>query len=60
MSKFKLNQNGQGLTEYITLLVLVSLVAVGAAKTLGTTIQKKIKKAREHIHQDITFEDVNK
>ena len=39
----KLDQDGQGLTEYITLLVLVALVAVGAAKTLGTTVKEKFK-----------------
>ncbi len=53
-----LNDKGQGLTEYITLLVLVSLVAVGAAKTLGTTVKQKIQTARSHIHSDINFDDV--
>ena len=54
----KLNQDGQGLTEYITLLVLVALVAVGAAKTLGSTVKEKIQTARRHIHSDINFNDV--
>jgi Flp pilus assembly pilin Flp len=54
-----LDNKGQGLTEYITLLVLVSLVAVGAAKTLGTTVKEKIRRARSHIHSDISFENVN-
>lgn len=57
--KFKFNnEQGQGLTEYITLLVLISLVAVGAAKSMGTTIRAKIQTARRHINQDINFDDV--
>jgi Flp pilus assembly pilin Flp len=52
------NNSGQGLTEYITLLVLVSLVAVGAAKSLGKSVREKIKTARSHINSDINFNDV--
>jgi len=53
-----LDEKGQGLTEYITLLVLVSLVAVGAAKTVGTTVRNKLETARKHINQDINFDNV--
>ncbi len=53
-----LNEKGQGLTEYITLLVLVSLVAVGAAKSVGSTVRNKLETARRHINQDINFDDV--
>jgi Flp pilus assembly pilin Flp len=53
-----LDEKGQALTEYITLLILVALVAVGSAKTLGTTINKKIQTARKHISSDINFDDV--
>ncbi len=53
-----LNNKGQGLTEYITLLVLVSLVAVGATKSVGKLIREKIETARRHINSDINFDDV--
>jgi Flp pilus assembly pilin Flp len=52
------DEKGQGLTEYITLLVLVSLVAVGAAKSVGTTVRNKLETARRHINQDINFDEV--
>lgn len=55
---FELDQKGQSLTEYIILLVLVSLVAVGAAKSVGKTIRAKIETARSHILSDINFNDV--
>jgi len=60
MRKFSLgrDEKGQGLTEYITLLVLVSLVAVGAAKSMGKHVRDKIRTARDHINTDINFNDV--
>lgn len=42
----------------MTLLVLVSLVAVGAAQGLGKQIKKKIKTAREVISREINFKDL--
>lgn len=52
------NESGQGLTEYITLLVLVALVAVGATQSLGKKIREKIKTATSHVNSDINFENV--
>jgi len=51
----KLNKNGQGLTEYITLLLLVSVISIVAAKSLGNTIKSKIQQAREHINSDLSL-----
>ena len=53
-----LNEEGQGLTEYLTILILVSLVAVGAAKGLGKLVREKIETAKRHISSDINFEGV--
>jgi Flp pilus assembly pilin Flp len=44
-------QRGQGLTEYLILMVLISLVSIAAVKSLGGTIQRKLQMAREHINQ---------
>lgn len=43
-------RSGQGLTEYIILLVLISLVSIAAVRSLGGTIQRKIQMAREQIN----------
>jgi len=51
------NQKGQGLTEYLILLILISVVSITAARTLGSTIKNKIQLAREHINQDISLEN---
>ena len=51
-----LNQSGQGLTEYITLLLLISVFSIAAAKTLGGTIKKKIEMAERHIQSDVTLD----
>lgn len=50
-SKYRiLNQSGQGLTEYITLLMLVSVASIVAAQSLGNTIKRKIQQARTEIN----------
>ena len=51
------NQSGQGLTEYITILVLVSLVAVGATASLGKTVKNKIKTANERIKTQVVLKE---
>jgi len=41
---------GQGLTEYLILLVLISMVSIAAVRSMGTTIERKIQQARENIN----------
>ncbi|MEN9723917.1 MAG: hypothetical protein RJB38_1903 [Pseudomonadota bacterium] len=43
------SQAGQGLTEYLILLVLISLVSIAAVRSLGNTIQNKLSLIRNHI-----------
>lgn len=50
-----LNQSGQGLTEYIVLLLLVAMCSVAATTTLGSRIKQKIRLATDHINSDITI-----
>jgi len=57
MKKLIKNKKGQGLTEYLILLVLVSITAIGVTITLGKTVREKIKTAREHINSGVTFPD---
>jgi len=53
-----LNKKGQGLTEYMTLLILVALVSVAAVKGIGRQIREKLVTARKHIDADINFNEV--
>jgi len=50
-----LNQQGQGLTEYLILILLISVVSIAATKSLGGTIKRKLQMARDHINQDIVL-----
>lgn len=50
----RLNQQGQGLTEYILLVLLIGVVSITAVKSLGTEIQSKIKQARDSLNRDAT------
>jgi len=51
------NQNGQGLTEYLILVLLIAVVSIGAAKSLGTTIKTKIKEAQNQINSQVILKD---
>jgi len=51
------NQRGQGLTEYLIIMLLVAIVSIAAARTLGSTIKKKLQLAERHIKKDMTLED---
>lgn len=41
---------GQGLSEYIILLVLISVACITAATTLGGTIKEKLQGANKRIN----------
>jgi Flp pilus assembly pilin Flp len=47
------NNKGQSLTEYITLLILISLVSVATVKTVGVRIRDKLKLAERTISREI-------
>lgn len=48
-----MNQKGQGLTEYIILLLLVSIVSIAAVTALGSTIKGKFELIQRHINSDV-------
>lgn len=47
--KHLLNQSGQGLTEYLILLVLIAVTSIGIVTKMGSTIQSKMEDAKEKI-----------
>lgn len=51
------NQSGQGLTEYLVLLLLIAVISISAVKVLGGTIKDKIQMAQRHIEKDISLEE---
>lgn len=54
MPNLLLCRKGQGLTEYLILLILIAVVSISAAKSLGTTVREKIQTARQNIDSGIT------
>jgi Flp pilus assembly pilin Flp len=50
------NENGQALTEYIALVLLIAIVSIAATKALGGTVKMKLQEARDHINSDITIQ----
>lgn len=51
MRTFKkmMNESGQGLTEYITLLLLIAVLSIGVTQTLGKRVKQKIEEASNQI-----------
>ena len=52
MNTFKrmMNESGQGLTEYITLLLLIAVLSIGVTQTLGKRVKQKIEEASNQIN----------
>ncbi len=48
------DQRGQGLTEYIVLLMLVSIISITAVSTLGKTVKGKIQEASNKINTEVS------
>ena len=44
------NEKGQGLTEYLILLILIAVTAIIAVNTLGGTVKDKIQGAQKAIN----------
>lgn len=57
MTIIRKNESGQGLTEYIVLLLLVCVVSITAVKTLGSRVKSKLAEAANHINSDLTLKD---
>jgi Flp pilus assembly pilin Flp len=53
------NKRGQGLTEYLILLVLVAVTCIGAATTLGSRIKSKLDSANNQINERVKLPDYN-
>ena len=47
------DRSGQGLTEYLILLVLIAVMSIGAVTQLGKIIRKRIDEAKEQITSGI-------
>jgi hypothetical protein len=50
-----LNRRGQGLTEYLILLILVAVVAIGVTRELGRTVANKIEIAKKRISSEVDY-----
>jgi len=50
------NREGQGLTEYLVLLLLIAVISIAAVRSLGGTIRGKLELAQRHIRSEVTLE----
>jgi hypothetical protein len=52
-----LNREGQGLTEYLVLLLLIAVISIAAVRSLGKTIRGKLELAQRQIRTHVTLEE---
>ena len=45
------DESGQGLSEYLILVLLVAIVSITAARTFGGTLKKKLQLAERHLEK---------
>ena len=57
MQSLTRNRSGQGLTEYLILVLLIAVVSIAAAKSLGGAIKGKLRMARDHVQKDVVLDD---
>ena len=43
------NQEGQGMTEYIIIAILIAIVVLVAVRTLGTSVKTQFEKANTEV-----------
>ena len=47
------NQSGQGLAEYMILLLLIAIASIVVVKQLGGVVRERVRDAKEKIVQNI-------
>jgi Flp pilus assembly pilin Flp len=55
-ARFWNETEGQGLSEYLILLILVAIVSIGAVKGLGGAVKSKIDTAKRNIQREVVLE----
>ena len=53
-SFYGLDRRGQGLTEYLILVLLIAVVSISATKSLGNLIRDKLQQARAEINREVS------
>jgi Flp pilus assembly pilin Flp len=57
IKRYLRNKQGQGMSEYLILVLLIAVGSIAATQTLGSTVFRKLKQIQQKI-QDANFTDV--
>ncbi len=55
LKRYLKNQAGQGMSEYLILVMLIAVASIAAARTVGTTVNSKL----EQIHRSLNGVTIN-
>ncbi len=45
------NERGQGLTEYLILLLVVAIACIGVSRELGKAVHSRMERAKEQVQE---------
>ena len=51
MNRYLRNQQGQGMSEYLILVLLIAVGSIAATQSLGSTVFSKIHEIQRKIHE---------
>ena len=51
--KYLRSQSGQGMSEYLILVVLIAVGSIAATKTLGSTVKGKLEMIQRQIDSEV-------
>jgi Flp pilus assembly pilin Flp len=53
----KKSNSGQGLTEYLMLVMLIAIVSLAIVKSIGAQVKVKLTTVRDNIMREVTLGD---
>ncbi len=54
-----LNRSGQGLTEYMIIMILVAVASIAITTKLGNSVRNKISAAKNDIYNEVNVSRTN-
>ncbi|MBS1959605.1 MAG: hypothetical protein JST80_09055 [Bdellovibrionales bacterium] len=59
MNQTKLNESGQGMSEYLILVMLIAIASIAATRTVGKSVYNKLDQIHDSL-ETVTIESVQK
>ncbi len=58
IKQYQVSESGQGMSEYLVLVLLIAVGSIAASKSIGTTIYQKLEQVHRSL-ETVTIESVH-